>query len=244
MLARANATCSCRRISLPCTHNPGAFGSPSEHASLHSSCAAMGKLATPARTSHVAAEMALLGPQAQSASGGTVHLSCPHGVIIAYKFLWRKETNADHSDLTRSLFLEPAIHWQDDACGQAVHRRGAHPLEAKEVHGENRGCPRAWKKSADMTEDDWVPMSIKQLDNKYYRSVAKPPATTKASSGTDVPPIAWTHVSSRHDAPRVYARVGYVPRPPTSEALSKDQTSAWQIPDGRPCNALQARVDS
>ena len=156
-----------------------------------------GEHATPARTSHVAAAMALLRSQAQSASGGTVHLSCPHGVIIAYKFIWRKETNADHSDLSRSLFLEPAVTWQDDACGQAVHRRGAHPREAKESHGENRGCVRAWKKSADMTADDFRTMSIKQLDNKYYRSVANPPATTKASSSTNVPP---RHVHTSHHA--------------------------------------------
>lgn len=51
-------------------------------------------------------------------TGGAVNVTCPHGVLIAYKWLFLKETNRDHTDVLRSLVLHPAVHFMDDSCGQ------------------------------------------------------------------------------------------------------------------------------
>ena len=51
-------------------------------------------------------------------TGGTVNATCPHGVVLAYKWLFLKETNRDHADVCRSFVLHPAVHFVDDSCGQ------------------------------------------------------------------------------------------------------------------------------
>jgi hypothetical protein len=77
-------------------------------------------------------------------TGGAATLSCPHGVVVIYKFLFSAETNRDHADLLRSLLIAPPVHWLDDACGLMTHMQGTYPEEFRELYGENRGCPKPW----------------------------------------------------------------------------------------------------
>lgn len=100
-------------------------------------------------------------------TGGTVSLSCPHGVVIAYKFLFAQESNRDHDDLLRSLILEPAVHWMDDSCGLVTFRQGLRPNEFRQLYGENRGCPRKW--CSDPSPSCLTPMDIPEIAEDQIR---------------------------------------------------------------------------
>ena len=83
-------------------------------------------------------------------TGGTVTLSCPHGVVIAFKFLFTAESDRDHADVLRSLRIFPPVHWMDDSCGLVTHWLSAYKDEYEALFGPNRGCPKPWKKGEEI----------------------------------------------------------------------------------------------
>jgi hypothetical protein len=103
-------------------------------------------------------------------TGGTCTVSCPHGVVMVYKFLFNGESNRDHADLLRSLVIEPAVHWMDDSCGLVTHRQGTAPDEFRKLYGENRGCPKPWV--AHPADDYMRPVDIPELNDNYIHRVS------------------------------------------------------------------------
>lgn len=113
--------------------------------------------------------------KAAQGTGGTCTISCPHGVVIVYKFCFSAESNRDHADNLGSLNCEPAALWYDDSCGLVSHREGMDPEEFEQLYGENRGCPKPWVK--DPGVHDLVPIDIPELRDVHIRRVsARDPA--------------------------------------------------------------------
>ena len=103
-------------------------------------------------------------------TGGTATLSCPHGVVICYKFLFSSETNRDHWDLLASLSVLPAVLWLDDSCGLMTFLKGNYREAFDEAFGANRGCPKQWIKEP--TPAGLTPVDIPELQEAYIHSVA------------------------------------------------------------------------
>ena len=96
-------------------------------------------------------------------TGGTVTLSCPHGVVIVFKFIFTAESDRDHADVLRSLRIFPPVHWMDDSCGLVTHWLATYKEEYQALFGPNRGCPKPWKKG---DEIDLTPVrSIRNVTN-------------------------------------------------------------------------------
>jgi hypothetical protein len=108
--------------------------------------------------------------KAEHGTGGTCTISCPHGVVIVYKFCFSAESNRDHADNLSSLICEPAALWYDDSCGLVTHREGVDPQEFQHLYGENRGCPRPWVKNP--ASDDLVPIDIPELRDVHIRRIS------------------------------------------------------------------------
>ena len=106
-------------------------------------------------------------------TGGACTLSCPHGVVINYKFLFSAETNRDHADLLRSLCITPGVHWLDDACGLMTHWQGNYVDEFKKLYGTNRGCAKPWMKHP--TAEHLEPVAISELGKDADRETAQRP---------------------------------------------------------------------
>ena len=142
--------------------------------------------------------------QVARGTGGSCTLSCPHGVVIVYKFLFSAETNRDHCDVLRSLIIPPCVHWLDDACGLMTHWQGTHVEEFKKLYGENRGCPKKWLK--DPPKSYLTPVSIPELEKDAHKSAAQHPETrryaesilaAKGSMRLERHPFMTEHFSSR-----------------------------------------------
>ena len=111
--------------------------------------------------------------QVARGTGGSCTLSCPHGIVIAYKFLFSAETNRDHCDLLRSLLILSCCHWLDDACGMMTHWQGTYVAEFEKLYGENRGCPKPLLK--DPPNSYLTPVSIPELEKDAHKSAAQRP---------------------------------------------------------------------
>jgi hypothetical protein len=114
-------------------------------------------------------------------TGGACTLSCPHGVVVIYKFLFSAETNRDHADLLRSLLMFPAVHWLDDACGLMTHMQGTYTDEFKELYGINRGCPKPWQK--DPSDDYLAAVQIPEVATNAHKRTARCPERRKYAKG-------------------------------------------------------------
>ena len=107
--------------------------------------------------------------KAEHGTGGTCTISCPHGVVIVYKFCFSAESNRDHADNLGSLNCEPVALWYDDSCGLVTHREGVNGEEFQQLYGENRGCPKPWVK--DPKPDYLVPINIPELRDVHIRRI-------------------------------------------------------------------------
>ena len=133
-------------------------------------------------------------------TGGACTLSCPHGVVINYKFLFSNETNRDHADLLRSLCVTPGVHWLDDACGLMTHWEGNYVEEFKKLYGVNRGCAKPWMKKPpeDYLEPVAIPELAKDADKKTaqrseVRAYAKMVLDAKGGMRTEPHPLMREH---------------------------------------------------
>ena len=118
---------------------------PEVKSKLASSCSKREWLLAAYETLHAGESDCHLFTITARGTGGTVTLTCPHGVVIVYKFIFSGESDRDHADLLRCLRVHPACHWMDDSCGLVTFWMGMFPEEYDELFGENRGCPKPWK---------------------------------------------------------------------------------------------------
>ena len=164
-------------LTCACPSQTKQAGPPAVFALLNTAAKKVRWLLQAYETLHVGDSDCHLFVQIIKGTGGTVTLSCPHGVVYVYKFLWMHETNRDHSDLLRSLPLHSAVHFMDDSCGQTVFAKGNYPDEYEEVYGsEYNGCPKPWKTGDDI---DVTPVVIPELEEAMMAKARMDPKVRK-----------------------------------------------------------------
>lgn len=87
------------------------------------------------------------------ATGGVLEASCPHGFKIAHMHLMDMESVRHVLAVLRSLLIFPRLVVYDASCGLATHLEGAHPEEARQLLGANRGCFRPWQQKGPTSLD-------------------------------------------------------------------------------------------